>query len=172
MKELVEEMLTLARADAAAPTAVMTEVSLSDTAADCALAFEPVAFEAGKPLEYQIADDVTVLGDGNRLKQVVSVLLDNAIKYGRSGGTITLTLQKTDRQARLTVANPGDPIPPEQLKHLFERFYRADASRGEKSGFGLGLPIAAAIAAEHKGTLKAESDAASTRFIFTMPLKK
>lgn len=172
MKQLVEEMLTLARADAAAPTAVMTEVSLSDTAADCALAFEPVAFEAGKPLEYQIADDVTVLGDGNRLKQVVSVLLDNAIKYGRDGGTITLTLQKTDRQARLIVTNSGAPIPPEQLKHLFERFYRADASRGEKSGFGLGLPIAAAIAAEHKGTLKAESDTVSTRFLFTMPLKK
>lgn len=172
MKQLVEEMLTLARADAAAPTAVMTEVSLSDTAADCALAFEPVAFEAGKPLEYQIADGVTVLGDGNRLKQVISVLLDNAIKYGRDGGTITLTLQKTDRQARLIVTNSGDPIPPEQLKHLFERFYRADASRGEKSGFGLGLPIAAAIAAEHKGTLKAESDTVSTRFLFTMPLKK
>ena len=88
------------------------------------------------------------------------------------GAQVTMTLEKTDRLARLTVSNPGDPIPPEQLHRLFERFYRADASRGEQSGFGLGLPIAAAIAAEHKGTLKAESDAASTRFIFTMPLLK
>ena len=55
---------------------------------------------------------------------------------------------------------------------LFERFYRADASRGEKSGFGLGLPIAQTIAQEHKGTLKAESDTTSTRFLYTMPLKK
>ena len=102
----------------------------------------------------------------------MSILLDNAIKYGADGGTITLTLQKTDRQARLTVSNPGDPIPADQLSHLFERFYRADASRGEKSGFGLGLPIARTIAQEHKGTLKAESDAASTRFLYTMPLKK
>ncbi len=70
------------------------------------------------------------------------------------------------------MSNPGEPIPPEQLDRLFERFYRADASRGEQSGFGLGLPIAAAIAAEHKGTLKAESDAVSTRFLFSMPLKK
>ena len=93
-------------------------------------------------------------------------------KDGQDGGTITLTLQKTDRHARLIVTNPGEPIPPEQLKRLFERFYRADASRGEKSGFGLGLPIADTIAAEHKGTLKAESDAASTRFLFTVPLKK
>ena len=102
----------------------------------------------------------------------IAALLDNAVKYGADGGTITLTLQKTDRQARLTVANPGEPIPQEQLGRLFERFYRADASRGERSGFGLGLPIASTIAAEHKGTLKAESDTVSTRFILTLPLKK
>ena len=172
MKKLVEKMLTLARADNMAHTAVMAEASLSEVAMDCALAFEPVAFEAGKPLEYTIAPDVTVVGDPDKLRQAVSALLDNAIKYGRTGGSITMTLQRTDRQARLTVSNPGDPIPPEQLKRLFERFYRADASRGEQSGFGLGLPIAAAIASEHRGTLKAESDTVSTRFILTLPLKK
>ena len=172
MRSLVEEMLTLARADNMVRTAVMAEVSLSDVAADCALAFEPVAFEAGKPLEYQIADGTLVLGDGDKLRQLISILLDNAIKYGADGGTITLSLQKTDRQARLTVSNPGDPIPPEQLGRLFERLYRADVSRGEKSGFGLGLPIARTIAEEHKGTLRAESDAGSTRFIYTMMLKK
>ena len=172
MRSLVEEMLTLARADNMVRTAVMAEVSLSDVAADCALAFEPVAFEAGKPLEYQIADGTLVLGDGDKLRQLISILLDNAIKYGADGGTITLSLQKTDRQARLTVSNPGDPIPPEQLGRLFERFYRADVSRGEKSGFGLGLPIARTIAEEHKGTLRAESDAGSPRFIYTMMLKK
>ena len=112
------------------------------------------------------------MGDADRLRRLISILLDNAVKYGAEGGHITLTLEKTDRQARLTVSNPGDPIPPEHLAHLFERFYRADASRGEKSGFGLGLAIADTIAWEHKGALKAESDAASTRFIFTMPLKK
>lgn len=172
MRSLVEEMLTLARADNMVRTAILTEVSLSDIAADCALAFEPVAFEAGKFLDYTLAESVSVLGDTEKLRQLISVLLDNAIKYGADGGTITLFLQKTDRQAKLTVSNPGDPIPPEQFDHLFERFYRADASRGEKSGFGLGLPIAQTIAAEHKGALKAESDDVSTRFIYTMPLKK
>ena len=172
MRSLVEEMLTLARADNMVRTAVLTEVSLSDIAADCALAFEPVAFEAGKSLDYTLAENITVLGDGEKLRQLISVLLDNAIKYGADGGTVTLSLEKTDRQAKLTVSNPGDPIPPEQLGHLFERFYRADDSRGEKSGFGLGLSIAQTIAAEHKGTLKAESDLASTRFLYTMPLKK
>ena len=172
MKKLVEEMLTLARADNMVRTAVLTEVSLSDIAADCALAFEPVAFEAGKPLQYELAENAMVLGDRDKLRQLVSILLDNAIKYGAEGRPIIMTVQKTDRQIRLTVSNSGEPIPPEHLKRLFERFYRADASRGEKSGFGLGLPIARTIAQEHKGTLKAESDAVSTRFIYTMPLKK
>ena len=169
MKSLVEEMLTLARADNMVRTE-FSEVSLSDVAADCALAFEPVAFEAGKTLTYEITENTFVSGDADKLRRLISVLLDNAVKYG--SGTVHLSLQKTDRLARLTVSNPGTPIPPEQLEHLFERFYRADASRGEQSGFGLGLPIAKTIAEEHKGTLKAESDSASTRFIFTMPLKK
>lgn len=83
-----------------------------------------------------------------------------------------MALRKTDRQAVLTVANEGDPIPAEQLSHLFERFYRADASRGEKSGFGLGLAIAKTIMDAHKGAIRAESSARETRFICTFPLKK
>ena len=98
--------------------------------------------------------------------------MDNAIKYGAEGGTVTAALEKRDRELCLTVSNPGQPIPPQELKRLFERFYRMDASRGEQSGFGLGLSIAAAITAEHKGTIRAESDEESTRFIYTMHLKK
>ena len=172
MRSLVEQMLTLARADNAAPTSPMGEVDLSELAADTALAFEAVAFEAGKELQYDIAPEIRVLGDGEKLRRLISVLLDNAVKYGAEGRPIRMTLTRTERQARLQVENDGPPIPPEQLSHLFERFYRADASRGEKSGFGLGLSIAAAIASEHKGALKAESDTAGTRFIYTMALKK
>ena len=172
MRTLVEEMLTLARADNAPPTVHLTEVNFSELAMDAALAFEPVAFEGGKGLEFHVCQDLTVLGDADKLRRLVSILLDNAIKYGADGGTVTLALEKTERQARLTVSNPGQPIPPQELERLFERFYRMDASRGEKSGFGLGLSIAAAIAGEHKGTLRAESDAESTRFLYTMNLKK
>ena len=169
MRTLVEQMLTLARADNGVRPAAMEPVNFSDVATECVLSFEPVAFEAGKPLEDHVAEDVTVTGDRDRLRHLISILLDNAVKYGATGGTITLTLERTERQARLTVANPGDPIPPEHLPHLFERFYRADSSRGEQSGFGLGLSIADTIAREHKGSLRAESDAVSTRFIFTLP---
>ncbi len=173
MRTLVEEMLTLARSDAMAPAAEFADVSLSDTALDCVLLFEPVAFEAGKPLTYDIHEGVTVRGDPGRLKQAVSVLLDNAVKYGRAGAPIRLELTGTDRQARLTVSNENEdgPIPPERLSRLFERFYRADDSRGEQAGFGLGLSIADAIAREHRGSVKAESDASGTRFTITLPLK-
>ncbi len=173
MRTLVEEMLTLARSDAMAPAAEFADVSLSDTALDCVLLFEPVAFEAGKPLTYDIHEGVTVRGDAGRLKQAVSVLLDNAVKYGRAGAPIRLELAGMDRQARLTVSNEnGDgPIPPERLARLFERFYRADDSRGEQAGFGLGLSIADAIVKEHRGSVKAESDASGTHFTITLPLK-
>lgn len=174
MKSLVEQMLTLARADNAVRSAVWSEVDLSDVAADCALAFGPVAYEAGKRLDDDLCGGILVTGDAEKLRQVLSALLDNAVKYGRDGGVIRLTVRKTDRHAVAQVENEnrGDPIPPRQLSRLFERFYRADDSRGEQTGFGLGLPIAAAIAAEHHGTLKAESDETSTRFILTLPLRR
>jgi len=172
MKGLVEEMLTLARADNMVRPPEQTAVSLSDIVTGAVLAFEPVAFEAGKPLESHIQENLTVTGEAEKLRRLVSILLDNAVKYGAAGGIITLTLERADRQARLVVSNPGDPIPAEHLPHLFERFYRSDASRGEKSGFGLGLSIADSIVREHRGTVRAESDSVSTRFTVTIPLKK
>ena len=171
MKSLVEQMLTLARADNMSPAAVFGEVSLSEIAEDCALAFEPVAFEAGKPLEYRLPERLLVPGDGEKLRQLVSILLDNAIKYGAPGGAVALSLEKRERQAVLAVSNPGE-IPAGQLPRLFERFYRADSSRGEQSGFGLGLSIADAITREHKGALRAESGGGVTRFTFSMPVKR
>lgn len=172
MKQLVEEMLTLARAENASLPAALEEVSLSDLATDCVLAFEPVAFEAGKRLEYDIADGAAVLGDREKLRQLAGILLDNAIKYGAGGAPIHLTLKLADRRCLLAVSNQGDPIPPEQLSHLFERFYRADTSRGEVSGFGLGLSIAQQIAQSHKGSIRAESAGGVTTFTCSLPLKK
>ena len=174
MKTLVEEMLTLSRTEDAQRKPTVADVDLSDLSEDCALAFEPVAFEAGKPLSWDVTPALTVSGDGEKLRHLLSILLDNAAKYGAAGEGIVLSLRAERSQAILSVANGsgGHPIPPEELPRLFERFYRADASRGEQSGFGLGLPIAQAIAKEHHGALRAESDEKTTRFTFTLPLKK
>ena len=174
MKTLVEEMLTLSRTEDAQRKPTVADVDLSDLSEDCALAFEPVAFEAGKPLSWDVTPALTVSGDGEKLRRLLSILLDNAAKYGAPGEGIVLSLRAERSQVILSVANGsgGHPIPPEELPRLFERFYRADASRGEQSGFGLGLPIAQAIAKEHHGALRAESDQQTTRFTFTLPLKK
>ena len=174
MKTLVEEMLTLSRTEDAQRKPTVADVDLSDLSEDCALAFEPVAFEAGKPLSWDVTPALTVSGDGEKLRRLLSILLDNAAKYGAPGEGIVLSLRAERNQAVLSVSNGsgGHPIPPEELPRLFERFYRADASRGEQSGFGLGLPIAQAIAKEHHGALRAESDEQATRFTFTLPLKK
>ena len=174
MKTLVEEMLTLSRTEDAQRKPTVADVDLSDLSEDCALAFEPVAFEAGKPLSWDVTPALTVSGDGEKLRRLLSILLDNAAKYGAPGEGIVLSLRAERSQAILSVANGsgGHPIPPEELPRLFERFYRTDTSRGEQSGFGLGLPIAQAIAKEHHGALRAESDEKTTRFTFTLPLKK
>ena len=172
LARLIEDLVTLSRLDEENPFPEKTEFSLSDAVWEITEPFSSLAAAKRKRYSQEIEDGVLLTGERQAVQQMVSILLDNAVKYGAEGGHITLTLEKTDRQARLTVSNPGDPIPPEHLAHLFERFYRADASRGEKSGFGLGLAIADTIAREHKGVLRAESDAASTRFTFTMPLRK
>ena len=172
MKQLVEEMLTLARAENAARPAPPENLSLSELLVDCVLAFEPVAFEAGKALEYEIAEDIRISGHGDQLRQLAGILLDNAVKYGAEGAPIRLTLRAADRHALLSVSNQGAPIPPEQLEHLFERFYRADVSRGETAGFGLGLAIAKTIAETHRGAIRAESAGGRTSFTCSLPLRR
>ncbi len=172
MKQLVEEMLTLARAENAAQPAPLEELSLSELVEECVLAFEPVAFEAGKPLEYEIAEDVRISGHGEQLRQLAGIFLDNAVKYGAEGAPIRLTLRTADRHALLAVANQGETIPAEQLGHLFERFYRADVSRGETAGFGLGLAIAKTIADAHRGTIRVESAGGRTCFTCSLPLRR
>lgn len=170
MKKLVEGMLTLARSDTMQQKPALEALDLSDLTMDAALLFEPVVYEKGLELTYQVDEGVQVEGDRDKLRQIIGILLDNAIKYSPQGEKIALTLTKEEKHVRLQVENGGEPIPPEQLSHLFERFYRADSSRTDTTGFGLGLSIAQTIAQEHKGTIKAESDRRSTRFIVTLPL--
>jgi len=92
------------------------------------------------------------------------------VKYGAEGREIRLTCRRADNRAVLSVENYGKVIPKKELRHLFDRFYRADRARTGESGFGLGLSIAEAIVSEHRGRIRAESDARSTRFIVTLPL--
>ena len=170
MKALVENMLTLSRTESgrAAPFAPL---DLSDLVTDAALRFEPVAFEAGHPLQYDIQNGASLSGDRQQLDQLLDILLDNAVKYAAKGAPIRLTLDISGKNAVLAVENPGDPIPPDKLPHLFDRFYRVDDARTGAGGFGLGLAIAQQIVRRHKGTITAASDARATRFTVTLPLR-
>ena len=170
MKALVEDMLTLSRAESgrAAPFAPL---DLSDLVTDAALRFEPVAFEAGHPLQYDIQNGASLSGDRQQLDQLLDILLDNAVKYAAEDAPIRLTLDISGKNAVLAVENPGDPIPPDKLPHLFDRFYRLDDARTGAGGFGLGLAIAQQIVRRHKGAITAASDARATRFTVTLPLR-
>ena len=172
MRELVEDMLFLARSDSSSDREQIRQtVALSDLCSNCLLSFEPVAFERGAQLTDAVEPDVTVPGDESQLRRLIAILLDNACKYCGEQGIVTLTLRREGSRAVLSVRNTGDPIPPEALPHLFERFYRADSARArDTGGYGLGLAIAAAIAESHKGKISAASTAAEgTTFTVTLP---
>lgn len=171
MKELVADMLTLSRAESGRAAAPMAPVDLSDLVTDAALRFEPVAFEAGHPLQYDIQNGLALNGDCQQLDQLLDILLDNAVKYAAPGGAIRLTLDAAGRNAVLAVENPAEPIPAEKLPHLFDRFYRVDDARTGAGGFGLGLAIARQIVQRHKGTIAVQSDAQATRFTVTLPMR-
>ena len=171
MKALVEDMLTLARTESG--TRLETEaVDLSDTVLESVLAFEPVAFESGRELVYDIQPELTVMGSGVQLRRLTDILLDNAVKYAAEGTPIRLLLRQEGRCAALRVENRGETIPAEKLRHIFDRFYRADESRSGGEGFGLGLAIAQSIAQSHGGSIGCASEEGVTRFTVTLPLQK
>ena len=172
MKRLVEDMLTLSRVERGGEHLPDTTADLSDAAADAALRFEPVAYEAGHTLSYDIAPGLLVRGDSGKLEQAVAVLLDNAIKYAAPGTEVRLDAVRQGKNACLWVENEGDPIPADKLPHIFDRFYRADESRTDGGSFGLGLSIAKAIVETHRGAIRCDSGGSTTRFTITLPCRQ
>ena len=172
MKQLVEDMLTLSRVERGDTRPPDTTTDLSDAAANVALRFEPVAYEAGHTLSYDIAPGLLVRGDGQKLEQAVAVLLDNAVKYAAPHTEIRLDAVRQGKNACLWVENQGDAIPADKLPHIFDRFYRADASRTNGDSFGLGLPIAKAIVEAHRGAIRCDSGGGVTRFTITIPVQQ
>lgn len=171
MKGLVEDMLDLARSDAGRLKQQLAPVSVSDTVMDAVLLFEALVFERQKELQYQIEENLSVLGSGDRLKQLVEILLDNAMKYSPEQGCIWVKLEKnTAKTLRLMVANTGDTMTPEQCRRIFERFYRTDPARQNNGGYGLGLSIASSIVTEIGGKIWCESRNGINSFFVQLPL--
>lgn len=153
MGTLVGQLLELARTENV--TLAAERIDFSRLVAGEALPFESVAFEKSLSLNTEIATNISINGNSQQLKQLVSILLDNAIRHSEKQGEIRLTLTKEHNLAKLSVINSGDEIPKEQREQLFERFYRSDTVRNsEDKHYGLGLSIAKSIVTSHKGQIE------------------
>ena len=153
---LVNALVTLSRMDEGVSPLKMEPFPLSEAVADTAEPFRDLAQSKGHSLVLDIAPELTYKGDEYAIRQLVSILLDNAVKYAQADSPITLTLEKTRRGIALRCRNGSDPIPEDTLAKLFDRFYRADPSRNAATGgFGIGLSIARSIAEAHRGSIYA-----------------
>ncbi len=159
MSELVSELLSLARLDdKSGKKLIMSKMNLSDLVMYTALPFESTVFEMGKQLDVDVQPDIEYIGDESSIKHILTILIDNAIKYSKDQGNISVKLYTKSNKKIIEVFNTGDGIPNDKLKKVFERFYRQDEARNSTSGgYGLGLAIAKSIVEAHNGKIYAES---------------
>ncbi len=159
MSRLATNLLTLARLDAGSMHREHEVIDLSTLAQEGARRISALAEQRGITVLVETNGDPTVIGDPVLLQEVLMALLDNAIKYNRSGGKITIYTASQKDQAILEVRDTGIGIASEHLQHLGERFYRVDKARSRESGgTGLGFSIARGIAQAHNGTLTISSE--------------
>ncbi|MEV5439510.1 ATP-binding protein [Streptomyces sp. NPDC052682] len=170
-QRIVDDLQDLALAEAGALTYHRTEVDLRELLATSRQAHLAQAEAAGVGLALEAPRPVYVTADPDRLRQVVGNLLTNALRATAPGGSVTLALAADREPAVLEVRDTGTGIPPEDLPHLFDRFWRADAARGRQTGgSGLGLSIARQIVTDHDGTIEVRSTpGAGTTFTVTLP---
>lgn len=166
MRDLVEEMVVLSRLDEERGDVLYETFNASEAVEETAESFRDLAETAGYELELEVEPDVMFTGDQLSVRRLVSVLADNAVKYAAEGGTIKMTLSAVRKGIRITSENPCEPIAEEDLKRLFDRFYRVDKSRSRKTGgSGIGLSIAQGICEQHGGSIRAEApEPGSIRF--------
>jgi signal transduction histidine kinase len=158
LSTLANNLLALARLDAGAYHPERDVIDLAEVGAGVARRLRTLANEQQVALAVEHAGQTLVIGDHTLLEQAAFILLDNAIKYNRAGGQVTLRTSASGQHARLEIQDTGIGIPAEHLPHLGERFYRVDKARSrEAGGAGLGLAIAHDIAAMHHGTLTLSS---------------
>ncbi len=157
LAQLTNNLILLSRMEEQ-PQAEKIEFPISDLVEENVETFQSLAKTQNKILSCNIQPMLSMLGDEKSIRQLVTILLDNAIKYSDNGGRIEVILEKQKNTIRLSVFNTVDSISKDSLPHLFDRFYRTDKSRNSKTGgYGLGLSIASAIVNAHKGKITAST---------------
>lgn len=161
MTALVERLVALCRMDEAGEALPEAPFDLSGAAGEAAAAFSAAAARQGKALQAHIDPGVTYVGDRRAIGELLAILLDNGVKYCDPGGTVQLYL-RGGKHPTLRVENAYVQAGRLDVSRIFDRFYRGDDARACGSGFGIGLSMAKAIVAQHKGTICARSQGGNT----------
>jgi signal transduction histidine kinase len=170
MATLVQDLLFLTKSDDGIKVE-MANMDLSDCVQSCVLTNESLFYENNKFFDSQIEPNIHIDGNEGQIRQLVTILLDNANKYAIGSGNICLTLTAHNKVATLTVTNDSNEVTPEQVAHIFDRFYTLDTSRNKtKGGNGLGLSIAERIVHTHKGKITAEYKNGKMTFRAVLPV--
>ena len=159
MTDMINTMLYLAKTEEEGAAIDFRDFDLSSAAYEISLPFESICYESGKNLEINIEPDINVRGDEVSIKQLMVILIDNAVKYSNDNGKIKFSVFNSGDKAHISVFNTGEPIPKDSIPHIFERFYRIDKARSrEKGGSGLGLSIAKRIIEQNEGSISVTSN--------------
>ncbi len=158
MKKLIDDLLFLSRSDGTKDEKVLYNIPISDVVLNTTLPFEALIFELDRKLELEtdIDKDLYIKGDESQIKQLLTILIDNALKYSLDNSKITISLKHDSNKNRvvLKVNNPSLPIEKDDLEHIFDRFYKVDKARTRtENSYGLGLAIAKEIVTSHKGKI-------------------
>ncbi len=157
LARLVGQLVALSRLDEEKSPLHFVQFDLTATAEGVAASFADHAEACGHALKTEIGQGLSLCGDEAAVRQLISILLDNAVKYADAGGEICLTVKSAKKGVQITLENPCANAEKIETDKLFDRFYRADPSRsGKTPGFGIGLSIARSIAEVHKGTMRAD----------------
>lgn len=159
LADLTNDLVYLSRMEEAESSLIMTDVPFSDIAGDSVSVFDNLAKENGRTIAADIEEGITVRGSTKELEKLMSIILENAVKYSEGDAPIEVTVKKEGRNAVAEVRNTvADELTNEKLSHVFERFYRTDASRNsETGGHGIGLSMAQAIVSAHGGKISAHT---------------
>jgi two-component system phosphate regulon sensor histidine kinase PhoR len=172
MHNLIDDILELSAIEAGNVQVVPAPVRLHSLSGDVLTALASHAAAQGVSINNEIPSDVMVYADARRLEQMLTNLVDNAIKFNRTGGVVTISLKNGDGERdRICVADTGDGIPAEHIERIFERFYRVDRARSrEMGGTGLGLAIVKHLARAHGGEVSVQSKVGEgSTFVIELP---
>ncbi len=171
---IITDLLTLTQMDSQDTSLKMEKVDLSALCRETLHALEPAIAKAKLNLAVTVPDSICIAGDASKLGQVVYNLIDNAVKYTPEGGRVTISLTGENRLVTFTVSDTGIGIPEEDVKHIFDRFYRVDKARSRATGgTGLGLSIVRQMVQLHGGEIAVESAVGNgSTFTVKLPVGK